>query len=383
MVIGQIHAKNDEPIRLYYRKLPQNKYGSIYFAHDPETGKEVWVDVIGGRGDRIANPEDGIALDEIFSYEIKVTGRPEGDRIIPMLHLKIIRDDGTEVVAEPFDMRDSGFSVEDEFMFFKAGAYTGNNTSPAPETDFDRVIFYALDYTHDAPPADGPPLTKTTAQRSPAPAAPASPGIVFDDSFADGGRDDGSDASDSNWWTTSNSSSIEVSQGRLGLVSGGSGRGIRTTFAPQMLTEGHTLKASFTFETPATTGHDRGAAFRVGLFDTLGRGALEGDLSASSKSPNATYDGLPGYLITYDVNTSRSRQYRGPQAQRPSSRPAARRARRMGHAGRRRRVLSVRGRSDLYRHARGGKTRRGRRDHRHADAGWRSAQHLQPDRPGQ
>ena len=304
VVIGQIHAKNDEPIRLYYRKLPQNKYGSIYFAHDPETGKEVWVDVIGGRGDRIANPEDGIALDEIFSYEIKVTGRPEGDRIIPMLHLKIIRDDGTEVSAEPFDMRDSGFSVEDEFMFFKAGAYTGNNTSPAPETDFDRVIFYALDYTHDAPPADGPPLTKATAQRTPAPAAPASPGIVFDDSFADGGRDEGSDASDSNWWTTSNSSSIEVSQGRLGLVSGGSGRGIRTTFAPQMLTEGQTLKASFTFETPATTGHDRGAAFRVGLFDTLGRGALEGDLSASSKSPNATYDGLPGYLITYDVNTA-------------------------------------------------------------------------------
>ncbi len=302
VVIGQIHAKNDEPIRLYYRKLPQNKFGSLYFAHDPEVGKETWVDVIGSRGDRIANPADGIALDEVFTYEIEVKGQPEGDQIIPMLHLKIIRDDGTEVVAEPFDMRDSGFSVEDEFMFFKAGAYTGNNTSPAPETDFDRVIFYELDYSHDAPPADGPPLGSAKVTDVPAAPVSATPGVVFDDSFADGGRDDGADASDANWWTTSNSSSIEVEQGRLGLVSGGSGRGIRATFAPQQLTEGQTLKASFTFETPTTIGEDKGASFRVALFDTLGRAALEGDLSASSKSPNAAYDQLPGYLLTYDVN---------------------------------------------------------------------------------
>ena len=153
VVIGQVHAKNDEPIRLYYRKLPKNKYGSIYFAHDPEIGKEVWVDVIGGRGDRIQNPEDGIALDEIFTYEIEIAGQPENGKIIPFLHLKIIRDDGSEVVAEPFDMRKSGFSVEDEFMFFKAGAYSGNNSSPEPETDFDRVIFYKLDYSHDKAPS--------------------------------------------------------------------------------------------------------------------------------------------------------------------------------------------------------------------------------------
>ncbi|WP_323767437.1 polysaccharide lyase family 7 protein [Marinovum sp.] len=304
VVIGQIHAKNDEPIRLYYRKLPQNKYGSLYFAHDPEVGKEAWVDVIGSRGDRIANPEDGIALDEIFTYEIEVKGKPEGDAIIPMLHLKIIRDDGSEVVAEPFDMRDSGFSVEDEFMFFKAGAYTGNNTSPAPETDFDRVIFYELDYSHDTPPAEGPALGNATEAAAPAQPVPATAGIVFDDSFADGSRDDGADAQDANWWTTSNSSSIEVTEGRLGLVSGGSGRGIRTTFAPQELAVGQTLKASFTFETPQTIGEDRGAAFRVGLFDTLGRAELDGDLSASSKSPNAAYDTLPGYLVAYDVNTA-------------------------------------------------------------------------------
>ena len=35
VIIGQIHAKEDEPIRLYYHKLPRNKRGSVYAAHEP------------------------------------------------------------------------------------------------------------------------------------------------------------------------------------------------------------------------------------------------------------------------------------------------------------------------------------------------------------
>jgi hypothetical protein len=298
VIIGQIHAKDDEPIRLYYRKLPQNKFGSIYFAHEPAEGKEVWVDLIGSRGGRDANPDDGIALDEVFSYEIEVTGEPEGDAIIPMLHVKIIRDDGTEIVADPFDMRDSGFSIEDEFMFFKAGAYSQNNTSPEPETDFDRVIFYALDSEHGvSPESDGAiapaPVTAATSAVS---------GVVFDDSFTDADRTDGDDASDTNWWFTTNSSALEIGEGYLGLVSGGSGRGLRTTFVPQSLDDGQSLQASFTFTTPDTLGEDRDSALRVGLYNKLGRPALEGDLSASSKAPNVNYDGLPGYMIDFDIN---------------------------------------------------------------------------------
>jgi len=304
VTIGQIHAKNDEPIRLYYRKLPRNKYGSIYFAHDPEVGKERWVEVIGSRSNKAKNPEDGIALDEIFSYEIETKGKQEGDKIIPMLHLKIIRDDGTEVIAEPFDMRSSGFSVEDEFMFFKAGAYSGNNTSPTPETDFDKVIFYKLEHSYgpvpEAPEDSEAPATAATPVLS----APATAGVLVDDSFADGGRDNGVDAMDTNWWTTTNSAAMEVGEGYLGLVSGGSGRGLRTTFEPQTLADGQTLKATFTFTTPATVGSkpNRNSAFRIGLYDKLGRAKLEGDLSASSKSPNPTYDGLPGYMIDFDIN---------------------------------------------------------------------------------
>ena len=36
VIIGQIHAKDDEPIRLYYRKLPGNEKGSIYAAHESQ-----------------------------------------------------------------------------------------------------------------------------------------------------------------------------------------------------------------------------------------------------------------------------------------------------------------------------------------------------------
>lgn len=306
VVIGQIHAKNDEPIRLYYRKLPKNKFGSIYFAHDPEVGKETWVEVIGSRANKAKNPDDGIALDEIFSYEIKVTGEPEGDKIIPMLHLKIIRDDGTEVVAEPFDMRDSGFSVENEFMFFKAGAYTGNNTSPEPETDFDKVIFYKLDYSHDQVSQEVKDAAAKEAKENSAPEfsapSPATAGVIFDDSFTDGGRDDGPDAKDANWWATTTSSAIEVAPGALGLISGSSGRGIRATYPTQTLSEGQTLQATFTFTTPKTLGRDRDSAFRIGLHDRLDRSELEADLGASSKRPNKLYDGLPGYMVDFDIN---------------------------------------------------------------------------------
>jgi len=275
VIIGQIHAKDDEPIRLYYRKLPKNKFGSIFYAHEPATGKERWVDIIGGRADWLPNPDDGIALDETFSYEIEVKGVPEGDKTIPMLYVKIIRDDGQEILAEPLDMRDSGFSVADEFMFFKAGAYSQNNSSPDPDRDFDKVTFFKLNYSHTEAP-----------------------------DFADGGRDNGADATDTNWWTTTNSSSIEIAKNSLGLVSGGSGRGIRTTFSPQALGDGQTLQATFTFSTPDTIGTDRDSAFRIGFYNKLGRDELESDQSASSKKPNKLYDGLPGYMIDFDINLS-------------------------------------------------------------------------------
>lgn len=149
VIIGQIHAKDDEPIRLYYRKLPTNKFGSIYYAHEPVGADDIYVDVIGDRGDFAENPADGIALDEVFSYEIRVTSEERDGALRPMLHVKIIRDDGSVIEAEPFDMGDSGYSTASDFMYFKAGAYSQNNTTTWPERDYDQVTFFKLEATHE------------------------------------------------------------------------------------------------------------------------------------------------------------------------------------------------------------------------------------------
>jgi hypothetical protein len=140
--------------------------------------------------------------------------------------------------------------------------------------------------------------------------------VIVDDSWADGGRDNGADMLDSNWWTSSSSSGIEVAVGSLGMVTGTSGRGIHTVFPTQTLANvGDKLVATYTFTTPATVGTPGSGAFRVGLFDTLGRAGLDADISASSGSPNAVYGwgtgaggpgtpGLPGYMMDMDVRGS-------------------------------------------------------------------------------
>src|SRR5262245_41076195 len=81
----------------------------------------------------------------------------------------------------------------------------------------------------------------------------AVPVTIVNDSWADGGRDNGPDPLDSNWWTSSASTGIEVSVGSLGMVTGSSGRGIHTIFPTQALANiGDKLTATYTFNTPAT-----------------------------------------------------------------------------------------------------------------------------------
>jgi hypothetical protein len=131
----------------------------------------------------------------------------------------------------------------------------------------------------------------------------ASAALVVDDSWADGSRDNGADALDTDWWTSTTSSAIEVSVGSLGLVTGSSGRGIHATYAAQTLTNiGDSINSTFAFTTPATVGSAATAAFKIGLFNTNGNSGLAADLSASSSTPNTIYDPLPGYMMDFDVN---------------------------------------------------------------------------------
>jgi hypothetical protein len=138
---------------------------------------------------------------------------------------------------------------------------------------------------------------------------------IVNDSWADGGRDNGPDPLDSNWWTSSTRAGIEVSVGSLGMVTGTSGRGIHTVFPTQTLGSiGDSLVATYTFRTPATVGMGGTNGFRVGLFDTLDRALLDAEVSASSGTPNEVYGwgtavggpgtaGLPGYMFDMDVGT--------------------------------------------------------------------------------
>ena len=137
VVIGQIHAARDEPARLYFRKMPGHQRGSVYLAHEDARGDDIYIDLLGSRDDRSNEPADGIALDEKFSYDITAAGND--------LYVKIFS--GGEVLAETHvDMSNSGYGVENDFMYFKAGAYNQNDTGE-PE-DYAQVTFYELQATH-------------------------------------------------------------------------------------------------------------------------------------------------------------------------------------------------------------------------------------------
>lgn len=159
VIVGQIHAASDEPIRIYYRLLPGHTKGSVYFAHEPSNGNdEQWYEMIGSRDDDADEPSDGIELDEKFSYEIDVVG--------DIMTVTITREDGS-TIEEEVDMSNSGYSdgyytkdgVETEdYMYFKAGVYNqnklvdededGNDDYGAEADDYVQATFYYLTVSH-------------------------------------------------------------------------------------------------------------------------------------------------------------------------------------------------------------------------------------------
>ncbi len=146
VIIGQIHAEDDEPLRLYYRKLPGNTKGGIYAVHEIRGGDDINFDIIGSRANDAADPiENGIEPGELFSYEVNNVGA--------IIEIIIRRGDSDgEIIGQlEIDMDNlveggTGYDVLDEWMYFKAGAYTQNNTGNG--NDFDQVRFYRLENTH-------------------------------------------------------------------------------------------------------------------------------------------------------------------------------------------------------------------------------------------
>lgn len=138
VIIGQIHANDDEPLRVYYRKLPQNDKGSIYLAHEIRGGDDVYFELIGTRSRSAPNPSNGIELNERFGYKITVVGN---------LLTFVLSRTGQDDIIETINMSNSGYDINDEYMYFKAGVYNQNNTGEGK--DYVQATFYKIDNTHD------------------------------------------------------------------------------------------------------------------------------------------------------------------------------------------------------------------------------------------
>lgn len=93
--------------------------------------------MIGSRSSSAPNPADGIALNEKFSYRIKVVG--------DLLTVIIFRE-GKANVVKTVNMVNSGYNVGGQYMYFKAGVYNQNNSGEGD--DYVQATFYALDKSH-------------------------------------------------------------------------------------------------------------------------------------------------------------------------------------------------------------------------------------------
>ena len=137
-IIGQIHASDDEPLRLYYRKLPGNTHGSIYACHEISGGDDITFNIIGSSDDDQSNPSNGFLLGEIFTYQIIARGN-----FIDV----IITQDGEVIGETTINQTNSGYDIEEDFMYFKAGNYHVNNT--ADEDEYAELTIYELENLHE------------------------------------------------------------------------------------------------------------------------------------------------------------------------------------------------------------------------------------------
>lgn len=147
IIIGQIHASEDEPIRLYYHKQPDHRKGAVYFAHETRNAPEMYINMIGnyvdekgiavGKYNGADSPSNGIALNQEFSYRIEAKGN--------LLKVDLYDKNEKNISSKEVDMSSSGFA--NDWMYFKAGVYSGNKNVKS-SSDYEQVTFYKLQVEH-------------------------------------------------------------------------------------------------------------------------------------------------------------------------------------------------------------------------------------------
>ncbi len=147
VIVGQIHASNDEPLKLYYRKLPGHTKGWVYMAYE-DSDTEIFIPLFGESGtdqygltSTIEPVEDGIELGEKWGYEIDVVGRE--------MTVTVTKSDGTWARQTIFWANE----YDSDWFYFKAGAYNQNNGGESG--DYAQVSFYNLEVSHGADGGSG------------------------------------------------------------------------------------------------------------------------------------------------------------------------------------------------------------------------------------
>ncbi|MEI6896858.1 MAG: polysaccharide lyase family 7 protein, partial [Psychromonas sp.] len=141
VVVGQIHAKkyNDqikaktgfghgnEPVKIYFKKFPGHKYGSVFFNYERNLAKndpnrqDLALPVWGNTWENQAEPgKAGIALGEEFSYLIDVKGDIMHLTFETPRHKTVTYDID---LSKGFDDKDSPTGYAEDALYFKAGAY--------------------------------------------------------------------------------------------------------------------------------------------------------------------------------------------------------------------------------------------------------------------
>jgi hypothetical protein len=157
VVVGQIHAEKsqgqsdkgtgfgfgNEPIKIFYKKWPGHQKGSVFWTYERNLGREnpdrtdivypVWGNTWGNAEDP---GEDGIALGEVFNYNINVHGN--------VMHLTFRTKDVSRTVNYQIDLsnnidangnvdeKDNPEGYSGDALYFKAGAYNQCSSKDDP-----------------------------------------------------------------------------------------------------------------------------------------------------------------------------------------------------------------------------------------------------------
>ncbi len=170
VVVGQIHAQKNEPLKIIYRKLPEHETGSLFFSYElnpvpalqkSKLRKDIRTDVFGNHKLRKDDfePEDGIRLGELFEYEVNVVGD-----IMNLTFVKNPKQGNEEVKTYAIDLSkgnyqghevDQGYAGERDWMYYKLGAYNQCNTKSSgcsnrglEKGDYTQVSFYKAELVH-------------------------------------------------------------------------------------------------------------------------------------------------------------------------------------------------------------------------------------------